>query len=138
MRYPPSSVLSSTQAHLCNTPCCNVSRDNCAIPHENGGVAKRMVFQKGGFGECALVPVFRSGGTCERTLVVLPGNIRMSETGRIRFRRVRFQTPNSVSFLPSPSSGRELSEFLSAYYLCAKANSSSLSKRTHRVCPKPQ
>ena len=28
-----------------------------------------------------------------------------SETGRIRFRRVRFQTPSSVSFLPSPSSG---------------------------------
>ena len=40
---------------------------------------------------------------------------------------VRFQTPCSVSFLPSPSSG---CEFLSAYYLCAtaKANSPSFSQ----------
>ena len=34
VRYPPI-VLSFTQAHLCDTPFCNVSRDNCAIPHEN-------------------------------------------------------------------------------------------------------
>ena len=31
VRYPPL-VLSFTQAHLCDTPWCNVSRDNCAIP----------------------------------------------------------------------------------------------------------
>ena len=24
-----------TQAHLCDTPFCNISRDNCAIPHKN-------------------------------------------------------------------------------------------------------
>ena len=30
MRCPPL-VLSFTQAHLCDTPFCNVSRDNCAI-----------------------------------------------------------------------------------------------------------
>ena len=29
---PPPLVPSFTQAHLCDTPC-NVSRDNCAIPH---------------------------------------------------------------------------------------------------------
>ena len=34
VRYPPLA-LSFTQAHLCDTPLCNVSRDNCAIPHEN-------------------------------------------------------------------------------------------------------
>ena len=34
VRYPPL-VLSFTQAHLCDTPFCNVSRDNCAIPHKN-------------------------------------------------------------------------------------------------------
>ena len=28
-------VLSFTQAHLCDTPFCNISRDNCAIPHKN-------------------------------------------------------------------------------------------------------
>ena len=34
VRYPPL-VLSFTQAHLCNTRFCNVSRDACAIPHKN-------------------------------------------------------------------------------------------------------
>ena len=34
VRYPPL-VLGVTQAHLCDTPFCNVSRDNCAIPHQN-------------------------------------------------------------------------------------------------------
>ena len=49
-----------------------------------------------------------------------------SETGRIRFRRARFQTPSSVSFFPPHRvPGRELSEFLSAYYLNAKATSPS-------------
>ena len=33
VRYSPL-VLSSTQAHLCDTPFCNISRDNCAIPHK--------------------------------------------------------------------------------------------------------
>ena len=54
-----------------------------------------------------------------------------SETGRIRFRRVRFQTLNSVSFFgPHRVPGRELDEFLSAYYLCAKANSPSFSQNS--------
>ena len=35
VRYPPS-VLSFTQAHLCGTPVCNISRDKCAIPHKLG------------------------------------------------------------------------------------------------------
>ena len=48
--------------------------------------------------------------------------------GRIRFRRARSQTPNTVSFWLSPSSReRALSELLSAYYLCVKADSSSVS-----------
>ena len=33
VRYPPL-VLSFTQAHQCDTPFCNISRDNCAIPHK--------------------------------------------------------------------------------------------------------
>ena len=49
-----------------------------------------------------------------------------SETGRIWFRGARFQTPNSVSFFAAHRvPGRELTEFLSADYLCAKANSPS-------------
>ena len=48
------------------------------------------------------------------------------ETDQIRFRRVRFQTPSSVrNFGPHRVPGRELGEFLSAYYLCAKVNSES-------------
>ena len=43
-----------------------------------------------------------------------------SETGRIRFWRARFQT-------------RELSELLSACYLCANANSSSVSQNSQRL-----
>ena len=49
-------------------------------------------------------------------------NLVCSETGRIRFRGARFETPSSVSFFgPHRASRRELSEFLSAYYLCAKS-----------------
>ena len=52
------------------------------------------------------------------------GSREFSEMGRIRFRRVWFQTLSSVSFFaPHRVPGRELSEFLSAYYLCARANS---------------
>ena len=28
-------MLSFTQAHVCGTPFCNISRDSCAIPHKN-------------------------------------------------------------------------------------------------------
>ena len=34
VRYPPL-VLSFTQAYLCDTQFCNVSRENCAIPHKS-------------------------------------------------------------------------------------------------------
>ena len=56
-------------------------------------------------------------------------DLQGSETGRIRFRGVRFRTPNSVSF----SGQSELSEFLSAYYLCANANAPSFSQRSVRT-----
>ena len=54
-------------------------------------------------------------------------SLRRSQTGRIPFRRALFQTLSSVSFLrPHRVPGRELRPFLSAYYVCAKANSPSL------------
>ena len=59
--------------------------------------------------------------------------VRQLETGRIRirFQGVRFQTPNSMSFLcPHRVPGRELSEFLSAYSLCDKVNSPSFSQNS--------
>ena len=52
-------------------------------------------------------------------------------TGRIWFRRARFQTPNSVSFSGlTEFQGGELSELFSAHYLCAKANSPSFSRNS--------
>ena len=46
----------------------------------------------------------------------------ISETGRIRFLRARFQTPNSVSFFgPHRVPARELIEFLSAYDFVCKS-----------------
>ena len=47
-------------------------------------------------------------------------------------------TELSEFFGPHRVPGRELSEFLSAYYLRAKANPPSFFRRTHRVCRKTQ
>ena len=55
----------------------------------------------------------------------------------MRFRRARSQTPSSVRFFwPHRVPGRELSEFLSAYYLCAKANSPSFFTELTEVAQK--
>ena len=54
-----------------------------------------------------------------------------SETGQIRFRGAPLQTPSSVSFFGAHRvPGSELSEFLSAFYLCNKANSPSFSQNS--------
>ena len=65
--------------------------------------------------------------------------LKIGNRPNIRFRRVRFQTPSSVRFLALDHRvpGRELSEFLSAYSLCAKASSPSF-RRIHWVYPKTQ
>ena len=49
-----------------------------------------------------------------------------------------FNTELSEFFGFDRAPRRELSEFLSAYYLCAIANSPSFFSRTHRVCRKTQ
>ena len=35
VRYPSPPYYLVLQRHICNTPFCNISRDNCAIPHKN-------------------------------------------------------------------------------------------------------
>ena len=52
------------------------SRDKRDQMANFGGCQKGGFPKKGGFGECTLIPVFRSGGTCERTLVLVfvPGD----------------------------------------------------------------
>ena len=54
-----------------------------------------------------------------------------SQRGRIRFRRVRFQTPNSVSFLA-------LTEFRGESSVSSSQNTFCLPSRTHRVCRRTQ
>ena len=63
---------------------------------------------------------------------------QISETGRIRFQRVRFQTPNSVSFFG-------LTEFwgpnsVSSFrpIICVQTQTHRVSRRTHRVCRRTQ
>ena len=62
----------------------------------------------------------------------------LSERGRIRFRRVRFQTPSSVSFLG-------LTEFRGASsvsscqpVVCGPKRTHRVSRRTHRACRRTQ
>ena len=61
-----------------------------------------------------------------------------SETGRIRFRGVRFQTPNSVSFLGLPEFRGANSVSSSQPIICVPKRTHRVSRRTHRVCPKTQ
>ena len=58
--------------------------------------------------------------------VFLAADFLGSETGRIRFRRARFQTPNSVSFFG-------LTEFQGANSVSSSQPIIWVSKRTHRV-----
>ena len=63
---------------------------------------------------------------------------RNSETGRIRFRRVRFQTPNSVSFfgLTEFRGANSVSSFQPI--ICVQKRTHRVSGRTHRVCRRTQ
>ena len=61
-----------------------------------------------------------------------------SETGRIRFRGVRFQTPSSVSFLGLTEFRGENSVSSSRPILCLPKRTHRVFPRTHRVCPKTQ
>ena len=56
-----------------------------------------------------------------------------SETGRIRFRRVRFQTPNSVSFLGLTEFRGENSVSSSQPIICVQKRTHRVYRRTHRV-----
>ena len=67
VRYPPL-VLSFTKAHLCDTPFCNISRDNSAIPHKKGA---RKSF--------AILSLQVSGLSC-RTLECGGGSFRIFPT----------------------------------------------------------
>ena len=60
-----------------------------------------------------------------------------SETGRIRFRIVRFQTPSSVSVLGSLFRGpNSVSSFRPI--ICVQTRTHRVSRRTHRVCRRTQ
>ena len=61
---------------------------------------------------------------------------QFSETGRIRFRRVRFQTP--VSFFALTEFRGENSVSSSQPIICVQKWTHRVFRRTHRVCPKTQ
>ena len=65
-------------------------------------------------------------------------NYSSSETGRIRFRRVRFQTPSSVSFLALTEFWGESSVSSSQPTICVLRRTHRVFRRTHRVCRKTQ
>ena len=60
------------------------------------------------------------------------------EIGRIRFRGVRFQTPNSVSFFGLAEFRGANSVSSSQPIICVQTWTHRVSRRTHRVCPKTQ
>ena len=62
----------------------------------------------------------------------------LSETGRIRFRRVRFQTPNSVSFLGLTEFRGANSASSSRLIICVPKRTHRVFRRTHRVCRRTQ
>ena len=61
-----------------------------------------------------------------------------TETGRIRFRGVRFQTPSSVSFsgLTEFRGANSVSSFQPI--ICVPKRTHRVFRRTHRICPKTQ
>ena len=61
-----------------------------------------------------------------------------SEAGRIRFRGVRFQTPNSVSFSGLTEFRGANSVSSSQPIICVPKRTHRVFRRTHRVCPKTQ
>ena len=63
---------------------------------------------------------------------------RKSETGRIRFRRVRFQTPSSVGFFALTEFWGENSVSSSQPIICVTKRTHRVFRRTHRVCPTTQ
>ena len=62
----------------------------------------------------------------------------VSETGRIRFRGVRFQTPNSVSFSGLTEFRGANSVSSSQPIICVEKRTHRVFRRTHRVCRKTQ
>ena len=89
--------------------------------------AQRASWEEGGFGGL---------GAAGATLQLLEG--LDSETGQIRFRGVRFQTPSSVSFsgLTEFRGANSVSSFQPFICVPKEGTHRVFFRRTHRVCPK--
>ena len=109
--------------------------------HACEGQAASRVYQK--HARAFLHTLAKPGDVC-RTLVNpqrhihenLPGS--HSETGRIRFRGVRFQTPNSVSFSGLTEFWGENSVSSSQPIICVPKRTHRVFRGTHRVCCRTQ
>ena len=62
----------------------------------------------------------------------------LSGTGEIRFRGVRFQAPNAVSFFGLAEFRGESSVSSSQPIICVPKRTHRVSRRTHRVCRRTQ
>ena len=109
----------------------------CAVPKECKHV--RPGTRPGGSGS----PAGRIGDRgwprnclCAKCLCAFSGPY--SETGRIRFRGVRFRTPNSVSFLGLTEFRGANSASSSQPIICVPKRTHRVFRRTHRVCPRTQ
>ena len=80
--------------------------------------------------------MLRTAKNC--TVYILAVGGVSSETGRILFRTVRFQTPNSVSFLGLTELRGANSVSSSQPIICVPKRTHRLFRRTHRVCPETQ
>ena len=72
------------------------------------------------------------------TILVTSASLFDSETGRIRFRGVRFQTPSSVSFLAFTEFRGASSVSSSRPVICVPKRTHRVFRRTQRVCRKTQ
>ena len=126
---PPTHATkySGAQWHyFCSfSPCRGVARNT---PQALGGTVATFHVANGSQ-DWACQKIQRTGA-----LTIWACNI--SETGRLRFRRVRFQTPNSVSFLGLTEFRGANSASSSQPIICVLIRTHRVFRRAHRVCLK--
>ena len=91
--------------------------------------------------ELILLKMQTSGSKRINSVMILSTTVTLltnSETGRIRFRRVRFQTPNSVSFSGLTEFRGANSVSSSQPIICVPKRTHRVFRRTHRVCRRTQ
>ena len=118
-----------TQEAPQNGQMCTVSRLNANLPH--CPCFTRLRGYRGGGVESKLSGKLSPTRICD-------SHSLLSETGRIRFQRARFQTPNSVSFLALTKFRGENSVSSPQPVVCVPKRTHRVFRSTHRVCCRTQ